>query len=364
MGNADPRSRAQIEGFASRARRGGESMGGSKPNAQPDASPRSARAAGRPTRLADGAFLRDVLAGLSATPRSLPSRWFYDARGSRLFQWISRLDAYYPTRVEREILERHGDALASRFAGAPCTVVDLGAGDGHKSQLVLRALLARCTAVTYSPVDVSADALAEAAGRVREHLPAVRIVPVHAEWEDALRRVAGRNPMGPQLVLFLGSSIGNLERADAAALLGRLRRALRPGDHALVGFDLVKPLPVLRRAYDDPQGVTREFNLNLLARINRELGADFDLAGFRHVASWDPGRPAMESWLESTRRQLVHVDGRVFAFRAGERIHTEISCKYTDAQVAAFAREAGFVEVARLEDPRRWFVDALWRVGG
>jgi dimethylhistidine N-methyltransferase len=218
--------------------------------------------------------------------------------------------------------------------------------------------------VTYSPIDVSAAALAEAEARVREHLPGVRVRPIHADWDVALRRVAGRNPMGAQLALFLGSSIGNLERDGALALLSDLRRALRPGDHALVGFDLVKPLSVLRRAYDDPQGVTREFNLNLLARINRELGADFDLSAFRHVATWDPGRPAMESWLESTRRQVVHVDGRVFAFRRGERIHTEISCKYTGAQVAELAREAGFAEVARLEDPQHWFVDALWRVSG
>jgi dimethylhistidine N-methyltransferase len=241
--------------------------------------------------------------------------------------------------------------------------VDLGAGDGHKSRLVVERLCAGCDPVTYSPVDVSVDALEEAVARVRG-LPGVRIRPIHADWDEALRRVAGGNPMGAQLVLFLGSSIGNLERGDAAGLLGGLRRALRPGDHVLVGFDLVKPVAVLQRAYDDPQGVTREFNLNLLARINRELGGDFDLAAFRHVATWDPGRPAMESWLESTRRQVVHVDGRPFAFQRGERIHTEISCKYTDAQVAAFAREAGFAQVARFEDSQRWFVDALWRVEG
>jgi dimethylhistidine N-methyltransferase len=311
---------------------------------------------------ADGAFLRDVIAGLSAAPRALPSRWFYDAQGSRLFQWISRLDDYYPTRVEREILERHGDALASHFAGAPCTVVDLGAGDGHKSRLVLERLLARCAPVTYSPVDVSPEALDEAAARVREHLPEVRVRPIHADWDLALRRIAGRNPSGAQLALFLGSSIGNLERAEAVGFLASLRRALRPRDHVLVGFDLVKARAVLRRAYDDAQGVTGEFNLNLLARMNRELGADFDVSAFRHLATWDPGRPAMESWLVSTRRQVVHLGGRAFRFERGERIHTEISCKYTGAQIAAFAREAGFAEVARFEDHRRWFVDALWRV--
>jgi L-histidine N-alpha-methyltransferase len=328
----------------------------------PAAASRRALGPRQRTRPADGAFLRDVLAGLGATPRALPSRWFYDARGSRLFQWISRLDAYYPTRVEREILERHGDALAAHFAGAPCTVIDLGAGDGHKSRLVLERLSGRCATVTYSPVDVSADALDEASARVRDLLPEVRVRPIHAAYDEALRRVSGRNAAGARLAMFLGSSIGNLESGEAVAFLSGLRGALRPGDHVLVGFDLVKPLAILRRAYDDPQGVTREFNLNLLARINRELGADFDVSAFRHRATWDPRRPAMESWLESRRRQVVHVAGREFRLGRGERIHTEISCKYTEAQVAAFARAAGFVEVERFEDPRRWFLDALWRV--
>jgi uncharacterized SAM-dependent methyltransferase len=162
-------------------------------------------------------------------------------------------------------------------------------------------------------------------------------------------------------VLFLGSSIGNLEHPAARALLRDLRSGLRPGDHVLVGFDLVKPLPLLRRAYDDPQGVTGAFNLNLLARLNRELGARFDLSAFRHVATWDPSRPAMESWLESTRTQAVRIGRSLLRFEAGERIQTEISCKYRDAQITGFAAAAGFTEVGRFADAKRWFVDALWR---
>jgi L-histidine N-alpha-methyltransferase len=325
-----------------------------------DASPRRVPGA---RRAGDPAFLRDVLAGLSAAPRSLPSRYFYDARGSRIFEWITQLDAYYLTRAEREILERHGSELAARFAGQACTVIDLGAGDGHKSRLVLERLSARCACVTYAPIDVSEKALKEASARVRESLPGVRVRGVHAHYDEGLRRLSARNAPGAQLALFLGSSIGNLEAADAVAFLRKLRGALRPGDHALVGFDLVKPLRVLRRAYDDPQGVTRAFNLNLLARMNRELDADFDLSAFRHRVTWDPRRPAMESWLESRRRQTVHLAGRAIELGAGERIHTEISCKYTPAQVAAFARDAGFTQVADYCDARRWFVDALWRVG-
>jgi L-histidine Nalpha-methyltransferase len=314
-----------------------------------------------PAGAPDAGLLREVLAGLGRRPRSLPPRLFYDERGSRLFQWITNLPGYYLTRCERDILERHADDVALRLGGRPCVAVDLGAGDGHKTQLLLERLRARCPAVTYAPLDVSAAALDEAAARVRAELPGVAVRPLRAEYADGLRRLSAAP--GVKLVLFLGSSIGNLESREAASFLRALRLSLRPGDHALVGFDLLKPVPLLRAAYDDPQGVTRAFNLNLLLRLNREWGADFDLGAFRHVATFDRRRPAMESWLESARRQTVHLAGRAFALEAGERIHTEISCKYTRRRVSRFAREAGFVEVARFEDARGWFLDALWSVG-
>lgn len=328
----------------------------SRLRAEPEAAPRGGPAAAEQRR-----FLRDALEGLAARPRSLPSRWFYDARGSRLFQWISRLPDYYLTRAETEILGRHGGAVAALLAGRPCTVVDLGAGDGHKTHLLLARLQERVPALRYVPLDVSPAALAEAAARVRAAFPEATVRPLRAEYAEGLRRL----PAGPggRLVLFLGSNVGNLEPDAAARFLRGLRLALRPGDHALVGFDLVKPLDRLRRAYDDPQGVTRAFNLNLLARMNRELGADFALSGFRHRATWDRRRPAMESWLESVRRQEVHLAGRTFRFEPGERIHTEISRKFTPAAIGALARAAGFRPVATFRDGRGWFADALWRVG-
>ena len=309
-------------------------------------------------------LLAGALAGLARRPRSLPSALFYDARGSQLFQWITNLPEYYLTRVEREILAAHGAQIVAPVAGARCTVVDLGAGDGHKTEQLLQELIARGTAVTYAPVDISQAALDVAEERVRADLPRVALRPVRATYARALRLLAGDRDAGPKLVLFLGSSIGNLEPEEARRFLADLRRALRPGDHALVGFDLVKPLEVLRRAYDDSQGLTRAFNLNLLARLNREAGADFDLQAFRHVATWDPTRPAMESWLESTRRQTVRVGRASHAFQAGERIHTEISCKYTGAHIADFAAGAGFAEAGRFTDRDGWFADALWRVDG
>jgi dimethylhistidine N-methyltransferase len=307
-------------------------------------------------------FLDEVRAGLGRRSRSLPSKYFYDARGSQLFQWITRLPGYYLTRVEREILDQHGGAIVAPLRWRPCTVVDLGAGDGHKTLRLLRRLVRAGPGVAYAPVDLSQAALDEAAGRVRAELPGVAVRPVRATYSRALRLLADPGGSGSKLVLFLGSSIGNFEHAAARALLRELRGVLSAGDHLLVGFDLQKPLPLLQRAYDDEQGVTRAFNLNLLARMNRELGADFDLTSFRHVATWDPVRPAMESWLESIRDQAVHLGGRVYRFGPGERILTEISCKYSDAQITAFAAEAGFGEVGRYSDRDRRFVDALWRV--
>jgi dimethylhistidine N-methyltransferase len=328
---------------------------------------------GRVERNLAGAFLGDVQRGLGRRPRSLPSQYFYDARGSRLFQWITNLPAYYLTGAEREILTTHGAALVRPLEGRPCTVVDLGAGDGHKTRLLLQRLAAGSPRVTYAPVDVSLEALDEACARVEAELPGVVTRPVRATYGAALRTLAagGRSlgheapgaggDSGRKLVLFLGSSLGNLEHSTALALLRALRRSLGPEDLLLLGLDLVKPLSVLEAAYDDPQGVTSAFNLNLLQRLNRELGADFDLAAYRHRATWDPLRPAMESWLEATRAQVVRVGGRTFELEAGERIHTEISCKYTERQIASFAADAGFTEVARFHDRRRWFTDLLWK---
>jgi L-histidine Nalpha-methyltransferase len=307
-------------------------------------------------------ILREALAGLGRRPRSLPSHLFYDDVGSRLFQWITRIPDYYPTRVETEILERSGARIAAQHAGRPVTLVDLGAGDGHKTQILVDHLRAVGARVTYAPVDVSPAALELAAARMREAGPDVSVAPIHARYGPGVRRAATLVPGAARLVLFLGSSIGNLERPEALAFLRNVRTALAAGDRALVGFDLMKPRRILQRAYDDSQGVTRAFNLNLLARLNRECGADFELSAWRHVATFDPARPAMESWLESTRRQVVRFGGAAFGFSAGERIHTEISCKYTLPRVSALARDARFREEDHLVDARGWFVDALWTV--
>ena len=307
-------------------------------------------------------FLRDVLGGLGRPRKAIPSLWFYDARGSELFRRIMELEAYYPTRIEHEILASHAAEITAPLDGGPCTVVDLGAGDGTKTRLLLAPLQGRCIRSAYAPIDISATALRDVSARMSSLFPRLPITPVQAEYFDGLRALH-RPDAGTLLVLFLGSNIGNLEAPEAIGFLRTMRSALRPGDHVLVGFDLLKDLPVLRAAYDDDAGVTAAFNLNLLARINRELDGDFDLGAFEHVAAFDPARPAMESWLRSRRRQRVRVAGHSFRFEVGERIHTEISCKYRERDIDAFAATAGFEEIGRFRDRRGWFVDALWRVG-
>ena len=272
-----------------------------------------------------------------------------------------KLEAYYPTRIEHEILATHAQEITAPLGGDTCTVVDLGAGDGTKTRLLVAPLHGRCVRTAYAPIDISATALGDVSARMSSLFPRLRISPVQAEYFDGLRALH-RPDSGTLLVLFLGSNIGNLEAPEAIGFLRAMRAALRPGDHVLVGFDLVKDLPVLHAAYDDDTGVTAAFNLNLLARINRELDGDFDLGAFEHVATFDPARPAMESWLRSRRRQRARVAGHSFQFQVGERIHTEISCKYREADIDAFAAAAGFEEIGRFRDRRGWFVDALWRV--
>ena len=307
-------------------------------------------------------FRRDVLTGLRKPRKGIPSRWLYDARGSELFREIMSLDAYYPTRVEREILDRHAAEIVAPLSGHACTVVDLGAGDGSKTRLLLAPLRGRVARPTYAPVDISAAALADVSGRMASAFPWLKVRAIQAEYVEGMRALGPRES-GPVLVLFLGSNIGNLELVEAYRFLGMLRRSLRTGDHLLVGLDLLKDERTLRAAYDDDQGVTAAFNLNLLTRINRELAGDFDPESFEHVVTFDPARPAMESWLRSRRRQRVRVADRWFRFEVDERIHTEVSCKYREQDLDALAARSGFEPAGRYADRRRWFVDALWRVG-
>ena len=272
-----------------------------------------------------------VFEGLTTRPRRLPPWLFYDAVGSWLFERITDLPEYYLTRTERGIFSDFAGEIVDRAAeGERLRITELGAGSAEKTLLLLRAARDRQERVVYEPVDVSASALDAARERVEREIDGAIVAPRVEDYTVALD--LGSAAMDERrLVLYIGSSIGNFEPQDATELLMRIREALRPGDGLLLGVDLAKDESILLAAYDDSAGVTAEFNLNLLARLNRELGADFNLRAFRHKATWDPSHSRMQMYLESLVPQKVRVAalGLDVEFALGERIHTENSYKYT-----------------------------------
>lgn len=308
------------------------------------------------------AFARDVEKGLVANPKSIPSRYFYDERGSRLFQEITELEEYYPARSEAEILDRCKGDLGDLLAGGPFRLVELGAGDGHKTGVLLDEFVSRGLDFRYVPIDICEEVLVDLTGSLEERLGGdLAVQGIVAEYFDGLellsRRGAERN-----LVLFLGSNIGNFDLFHARVFLDDLRHALGPGDCVLVGFDLKKDIDVLHRAYNDSRGVTAEFNFNLLQRINRELGGRFDRDRFVHYGSYNVTHGRMESWLVSTEAQQVAVEalGRTFRFEPWEGIHLENSYKYHVSQIEWLATASGFEVRRHFFDRRRWFADSLW----
>jgi dimethylhistidine N-methyltransferase len=279
------------------------------------------------------AFLSDVIDGLSAATKTLPCKWLYDVRGSALFEEITHLDEYYPTRTELALLTDIADDLGAALpAGA--WVVEFGSGSSRKSDLFLNALT---DLRGYVPIDVAGDYLEAAAGALAERLPHLEVIPVVGDFTAELPLPAALDD-APTVGFFPGSTIGNFEPAQAAGFLARARRTLGDGAFMVVGVDLKKDLDVLLPAYDDAKGVTADFNLNLLDRINRELGGGFDRARFAHRVRYDDGEGRVEMHLESTVDQTVHIDGHAFDFRAGETIHTENSYKYA---IEDFHRVAG-----------------------
>jgi L-histidine Nalpha-methyltransferase len=284
------------------------------------------------------ALSADVLRGLTGTPKWLPPKWFYDDAGSLLFEEITRLPEYYPTRRERAVLATHAQDIAA--ATQARMLVELGAGSAEKTRLLLDALLREGTLERYVPVDVSDSALIEAATAVAEEYPDLEVHGVVADFEAHLELLPTDER---RLVAFLGGTIGNFEPAPRAEFLSRVARSLRPGDAFLLGTDLVKDPARLVRAYDDTAGVTARFNLNVLAVVNRELGADFDLGAFAHVAQWNSEQEWIEMRLRSVRAQTVHVKGLDLdiGFAAGETMRTEISAKFTRDRVEREFAAAG-----------------------
>jgi dimethylhistidine N-methyltransferase len=307
----------------------------------------------------------DVRRGLTSVPKTLPAYLFYDEEGSRLYERITDLPEYYLTRVEHAILVAHAnyvvDRLVTRHA-APWSVIELGAGSATKTEILLRALLARQPRCLYVPIDVSTTALADAERRLRTDLPHLAVRALPTTYEQALPRLVDVSP--PRLVLYLGSSVGNLADDEASALLRSVRDALNGEAWLLLGTDLRKSPSVLCAAYDDAAGVTATFNKNVLRRINRELGGHFDLDKFRHVARWNEESSRIEMHLESTSAQDIDVDALALRVRfdAGETIHTESCAKYDLPRVERLIADGGFDLDATFFDDERRFALHLARV--
>jgi dimethylhistidine N-methyltransferase len=293
----------------------------------------------------------DVLAGLRRRPRRLPCKYFYDARGSRLFEKICELGEYYLTRTELAILERNIAEMA-RCLGPDCMVIEPGSGSGTKTRLLLEALE---RPVAWVPVDISRDVLLRSSESIDGAHPDLEVLPVCADFTEPFQLPETRRPSARRVVYFPGSTIGNFDPPEVVRFLARLRELCAPGGAALIGVDLRKDRKVLEAAYDDAAGVTAEFNLNLLLRVNRELGADFDLGRFRHRSVWNERRGRVEMHLLSTAAQTVSIDGASFSFAAGEAIHSESSYKYDLAGFAGLAGAAGLAVARVWLDERRWF---------
>jgi dimethylhistidine N-methyltransferase len=302
-----------------------------------------------------------VRSGLSARPLSLPPWLFYDEAGSRLFDEITCRPEYYPTRTERAIFAANAEAIVAKAAaGSRLRVIELGAGSADKTRLILKAVADRQHFLVYEPVDVSPTALDAAKIRIEREIAGVMVAPRVKDYTQGGHRALDLDPAGAgerRLVLYIGSSIGNFEPAEARRLLRRVRASLNPGDSFLLGVDLVKDEATLLAAYDDAAGVTADFNLNLLERLNRELGAEFYLESFEHRAVWNAAKSRIEMHLASRITQSVNIAALNLQvpFAEGETIHTENSYKYVPGQAEAMLEEAGFSAAKTWTDENAWF---------
>lgn len=304
-------------------------------------------------------FATEVLNGLSRRPRSIPCRFLYDARGSELFEQITELDEYYPTRTEIGLLERHAGDIAD-IAGEDVAIVEFGSGSSRKTEILIGALR---ELAAYVAIDISAAALSEAAMRLRDRFPGLDVITVTGDFNDTITLPASLAD-APKLGFFPGSTIGNLGKAEAVGFLKTARDLLGVDSALLIGVDLKKDESILVPAYDDSEGVTAAFNLNLLTRINRELGGSFDLAKFAHEAVYNADAGRMEIYITSREDQDVTVLGQPFSFARGERIHTENSHKFALADITAMAEAAGWNHArAWVDDDNLFSVNMLTQAG-
>lgn len=306
-------------------------------------------------------FAQDVLQGLSGDPKFLSSKYFYDTRGDELFQQIMAMPEYYLTNAEQEIFDLSKSKISEALGDQPLDIIELGAGDGTKTSTLLAELVHSKKDVRYIPSDISPNILVELKQRLNAQLPALEICPLPGDYFTSLANLptrAGRK----RVFFYLGSNIGNLEKDAAVKFLKFLHQYLETGDQLLIGIDLKKDPATILKAYNDPHGHTANFNINLLARINRELGANFELKHFRHWESYDPLTGSARSYLVSKREQQVDIEAlnQSFHFDAWESIRVELSQKYNPLEIDELARASGFRRETHFFDSRARFVDSLW----
>lgn len=308
-------------------------------------------------------FYKDVMQGLQSSPKYLESKYFYDERGDELFQQIMNCDDYYLTNCEMEILKTQSADIASTIFASEKNfdVVELGAGDCSKSVYLLRQILRRNKSFTFFPVDISKHVI----DLIEEDLPkkvrGINIKGLNGEYIEMLKK-ANQLSAKRKLVLFMGSNIGNMNYAQSISFCKEVRSCLKAGDYLLVGFDLKKDPQIILNAYNDKKGITREFNLNLLKRINKELNADFVIENFKHFPVYNPESGECKSYLVSNAKQRVLIgDTGYVDFEENETIHTEISTKYSSQQINKIASLTGFDVVEEFNDEKNWFVDVLWK---
>lgn len=308
-------------------------------------------------------FFSEVISGLSATPKKLSSKYFYDKIGDNLFQQIMALPEYYLTACELDIFQNKTANLANILlqGSKSFDLIELGAGDGTKSAHLLRFLSKQNTDFTYIPIDISGNILSVLDHKIKREIPGLKVQCLQGEYFEMLRKAAMLSDR-PKVVMFLGSNIGNMELEVAGHFCQQLKDNLHSGDIVMIGFDLKKHPQTILNAYNDSAGITAAFNLNLLRRINRELGADFNINNFQHFQNYDPVTGACRSYLISLVHQSVTINGKAIDFAQNEYIDMEISQKFSRQDIQKLAFRSGFHPIGEIADSKDWFVDAVWKV--
>ena len=309
-------------------------------------------------------FARDIFIGLLKTPKELSSKYFYDEIGSKIYEEIMELPEYYLVESECEILETYSKEIGKFFQGESFNLIELGAGNGEKTTVLLKDFLKLGLNFSFIPVDISYGAMEDLINKLNKELPDLRTEGLVAEYFDALKWIAKNQKQKKNIVLFLGSNIGNFKYSEAKEFLFSLWRSLNPDDLVLIGFDLRKDIEIMSKAYNDSKGVTKRFNMNLLERINRELGGEFDLSKFRHYEPYNVYSGAMESYIFSLEEQDVFIKklAKTFHFGKFEPIFVEQSYKYLNEDIERLAKITGYKILANYYDSKKYFVDSLWQV--